>query len=165
MLTRRGVSHSAWILRAGKLGRVGYVENYGYFPPEYGRNPRDVAPPATLDYELWTGPAPMRPYNELTHPRNWRAFMEYGNGTIGDIGIHTLDIVRRMLGLGAPRRISSVGRVFVEPGGEVNITLEWDDEKGSWSATRRPTASGGARTAPRGCTPSRPSRRLYRLTR
>jgi predicted dehydrogenase len=109
------------ILRAGKLGRVGHVETYGYFPLLYGKSPRDTAPPPTLDYELWTGPAPMRPYNELTHPRNWRAFVEYGNGIIGDIGIHMLDMVRWMLELGAPRRISSAGGIFVEPGGKVNI--------------------------------------------
>jgi predicted dehydrogenase len=127
------------ILRAGKLGRVGHVETYGYFPPEYGKNPRDVAPPATLDYELWTGPAPMRPYNELTHPRNWRAFMEYGNGIIGDIGVHMLDMVRWMLELGAPRRISSAGRIFVEPGGKVNIpdtqtaTFDFGDLQVTWT--------------------------------
>ena len=49
-------------------------------------------------------PAPMRPYNALLHPRGWRAFMEYGNGIVGDIGIHMLDMVRWMLG---PRRASA----------------------------------------------------------
>ena len=110
------------ILRAGKLGRVGHVETYGYFPLMHTKNPREIPPPSTLDYDFWTGPAPLRPYNELIHPRNWRAFMEYGNGTIGDIGIHMLDMVRWLLGLGAPRRISSAGSIFVEPGGKVNIT-------------------------------------------
>jgi len=110
------------ILRAGRLGRVGHVETYGYFPLMYTKNPREIPPPPSLDYERWTGPAPMRPYNELVHPRNWRAFMEYGNGIIGDIGVHMLDMVRWLLGLGAPRRISSAGGIFVEPGGKVNIT-------------------------------------------
>jgi predicted dehydrogenase len=109
------------ILRAGRLGKVGHVEIHGYFPLQFQRNPPDVAPPASLDYELWTGPAPMRPYNALLHPRQWRAFMEYGNGVVGDIGIHMLDMVRWMLDLGAPRRISSTGGVFVQPGGKANI--------------------------------------------
>ena len=61
-------------------------------------NPPDTAPPEYLDYEMWTGPAPMRPYNELVHPRGWRAFMEYGNGIVGDMCIHMLDMVRWMLG-------------------------------------------------------------------
>ena len=57
-----------------------------------------------LDYEMWTGPAPMRPYNSLVHPRSWRAFMEYGNGIVGDMCIHMLDMVRWMLDLGMAAR-------------------------------------------------------------
>lgn len=127
------------VLRAGKLGRVGHVETYGYFPPEYGRGPREVAPPATLDYEMWTGPAPMLPYNELVHPVGWRAFMEYGNGTVGDIGIHMLDMVRWLLELGSPRRVSSAGRIFVAPQGRVNIadtqtaTFDFGDLQVTWT--------------------------------
>jgi predicted dehydrogenase len=110
------------IVRSGRLGRVGSVEIYGYFPVDFDRSPKDTAPPPTLDYEMWTGPAPMRPYNPLLHPRGWREFMEYGNGVVGDIGIHMLDMVRWMLGLGAPRRVSSAGTVFMQPGGKANIT-------------------------------------------
>ena len=66
-------------------------------------------PPEYLDYEMWTGPAPMRPYNSLVHPRSWRAFMEYGNGIVGDMCVHMLDMVRWMLDLGMPARISFVG--------------------------------------------------------
>jgi predicted dehydrogenase len=110
------------IVRSGRMGRVGSVEIYGYFPLSYDRSPADTAPPATLDYELWTGPAPMRPFNPLLHPRGWRAFMEYGNGVVGDIGIHMLDMVRWLLDLGAPRRVSSAGSVFVQAGGKANIT-------------------------------------------
>ena len=51
---------------------------------------------------MWTGPAPMRPYNRLVHPRGWRAFMEYGNGIVGDMCVHMLDMTRWMLGLGWP---------------------------------------------------------------
>ena len=64
---------------------------------------RTRPPPANLDYEMWTGPAPMRPYNSLVHPRSWRAFMEYGNGIVGDMCVHMLDMVRWMLDLGLPR--------------------------------------------------------------
>ncbi len=52
---------------------------------------------------MWTGPAPMRPYNRMVHPRGWRAFMEYSNGIIGDMCIHMLDMARWMLDLGWPR--------------------------------------------------------------
>ena len=75
-------------------------------------NPPDTAPPENLDYEMWTGPAPMRPYNPIVHPRGWRAFMEYGNGIMGDMCIHMLDMVRWMLDLGWPRRIASTGGIL-----------------------------------------------------
>jgi predicted dehydrogenase len=64
------------IVRAGKLGKVGLVEVYCYYPIRAREHPPDTAPPEYLDYELWTGPAPMRPYNALVHPRGWRAFTE-----------------------------------------------------------------------------------------
>ncbi len=85
------------IIKEGKLGKIGLVEIYCYYHMRASSNPPDTTPPANLDYEMWTGPAPMRPYNKLVHPRSWRAFMEYGNGIIGDMCIHMLDMVRWML--------------------------------------------------------------------
>ena len=70
---------------------------------------------------MWTGPAPMRPYNPLVHPRGWRAFMEYGNGIVGDMCIHMLDMVRWMLDLGWPKRISSTGGILVDKASKANI--------------------------------------------
>ncbi len=110
------------IVREGKLGRVGLVEIYCYYHMRTRENPPDTAPPASLDYELWTGPAPLRPYNKLVHPRSWRAFMEYGNGIMGDMCIHMLDCVRWMLDLGMPRRIGSSGGIFVDKASKANIT-------------------------------------------
>ena len=68
------------------------------------------------------GPAPMRPYNKLVHPRSWRAFMEYGNGIVGDMCVHMLDMVRWMLDLGMPTRISSTGGILVDKASKANIT-------------------------------------------
>ena len=59
---------------------------------------------------MWTGPAPMRPYNALVHPRGWRAFMEYGNGIMGDMCVHMFDMVRWMMDLGWPKRSASTRR-------------------------------------------------------
>lgn len=84
--------------------------------------PPDTEPPAHLDYDKWTGPAPMRPFNPLVHPRRWRAFMEYGNGIVGDMCIHMLDMVRWMLGLGWPTRISSEGGIIVQKSSKANIS-------------------------------------------
>jgi predicted dehydrogenase len=108
------------IVKAGKLGKIAYVDIYSH----YGNRPRndpDTAPPASLDYDFWTGPAPMRPYSPITHPRSWRQFMEYGNGTIGDMGVHMLDMARWMLGLGWPKSVSSTGGILVNGSGKANI--------------------------------------------
>ncbi len=110
------------IIREGKLGTVGLVEIYCYYHMRARENPQDSTPPENFDYDMWTGPAPMRPYNSLVHPRRWRAFMEYGNGIVGDMCIHMLDMVRWMLDLGWPNRISSSGGILVEKNSKANIT-------------------------------------------
>jgi predicted dehydrogenase len=110
------------VLREDLLGKIGLVEIYCYYHMRARENPPDTDPPAHLDYEMWTGPAPMRPYNSLVHPRRWRAFMEYGNGIVGDMCIHMLDMVRWMLELGWPRRVSSTGGILVQKDSKSNIT-------------------------------------------
>jgi predicted dehydrogenase len=109
------------IVREGKLGKIGLVEIYCYYHMRNKENPPDTDPPDYLDWNMWTGPAPLRPYNKIAHPRGWRAFMEYGNGIMGDMCIHMLDMVRWMLELGWPRRISSTGGILIEKGGKANI--------------------------------------------
>jgi predicted dehydrogenase len=110
------------ILKEGKLGKIGLVEICCYYHMRASENPPDTAPPENLDYEMWTGPAPMRPYNKLVHPRSWRAFMEYGNGIIGDMCIHMLDMVRWMLELGWPRSVSSSGGILMDKKSKANIS-------------------------------------------
>jgi len=110
------------VIREGRLGKIGLVEIYCYYHMRARENPPDTQPPEYLDYEMWTGPAPMRPYNALVHPRSWRAFMEYGNGIMGDMCVHMLDMVRWMLDLGMPTRISSSGGILVDKNSKANIT-------------------------------------------
>jgi predicted dehydrogenase len=71
---------------------------------------------------MWTGPAPMRPYNALVHPGRWRSFMEYSNGIIGDMCIHMYDMVRWMLALGWPQRVASAGGILVDRNSKANIS-------------------------------------------
>ena len=92
------------IVDAGLLGDVGLAEVYCYYHMRAKTNPPDLPAPPHLNYDLWTGPAPLRPYNDLVHPRRWRAFMEYSNGIVGDMCVHMLDTVRWMLALGWPSR-------------------------------------------------------------
>jgi predicted dehydrogenase len=110
------------VVKEGKLGKVALAEVYCYYHMRASGNPPDTQPPDYLDYEMWTGPAPMRPYNEWVHPRRWRAFMEYGNGIVGDMCIHMFDMVRWLLDLGWPQRISSSGGILVDRTSKSNIT-------------------------------------------
>jgi len=125
-------------IKEGKLGKISMVETYCYYHMRATANPPDTAPPANLDYEMWTGPAPMRPYNSLVHPRSWRAFMEYGNGIVGDMCVHMLDMSRWMLDLGWPTSISSSGGILVDKASKANITdtqtatFDYGDTKLVW---------------------------------
>jgi predicted dehydrogenase len=126
------------IVKPGLLGKIGLIEVYCYYHMRASNNPKDTDPPTNLDYEMWTGPAPMRPYNSLVHPRSWRAFMEYGNGIMGDMCIHMLDMVRWMTGLGWPKRISSTGGILVQKNSKANIsdtqlaTFDFGDTQVVW---------------------------------
>ena len=73
-----------------------------YWPQGVNR-PKDEPPvPVTLDWDLWLGPAPQRPYNPAYLPFKWRGWWDFGTGALGDIGCHAMDPVFRALKLGAP---------------------------------------------------------------
>ena len=104
----------------GMLGAISHAEVCCYRGTNPRGNPPDTKPPEHLDYEMWTGPAPMRPFCQWTHPRRWRNFMEYGNGVIGDMCIHMIDLVRWTLDLGWPSEIYSSGGIFVDKHSKAN---------------------------------------------
>jgi predicted dehydrogenase len=110
------------LLREGTLGKIGLVETCCYYHMRSSSRAANTTPPETLDWELWTGPAPLRPYTPVAHPRGWRAFMEYGNGIVGDMCVHMLDMTRWMLGLGWPRSVSSSGGILMDKASIANIT-------------------------------------------
>jgi predicted dehydrogenase len=107
------------LVKEGKLGTIGLVEIYSYGGGRPSK-PQTEPIPETLDWEFWVGPAPMMAYSPEIQ-RNWRQYMEYGNGTIGDMGIHMFDMVRWFMGLGWPKRISSFGGLRVLKGGKNDI--------------------------------------------
>ena len=61
--------------------------------------------PAGMNWDVWAGTAPMRPYNRKYDPGNWRGWYDYGNGAFGDWGPHTLDTIHRFLRLGLPHTV------------------------------------------------------------
>lgn len=110
------------IVDSGMLGKISHVEMCCYFPMRNNGNPSVEKVPEFFDYEMWTGPAPLRPYDGLPHLRWWRTFKEYGNGITGDMCVHMFDTVRWMLKLGWPTRISSQGGIYVQKDGKSNIS-------------------------------------------
>ena len=156
---RRSTPHIAEardeIIKTGKLGKIGLVEIYCYYHMRARGNPPDTDPPDYLDWDMWTGPAPMRPYNSLAHPGRWRSFMEYSNGIIGDMCIHMLDMVRWMMDLGWPVRVGSSGGIYVDKDSKANIsdtqtaTFDFDDlsvvwQHRTWGDTPDPEYPWGA---------------------
>jgi predicted dehydrogenase len=97
------------VIKEGLLGNIAHVEICCYYHMRSRDTSPFAEPPAHLDYEMWQGPAPARPFHKIKHPRGWRAFMEYSNGIVGDMCVHMLDMTRWMLDLGWPTRISSSG--------------------------------------------------------
>ncbi len=100
------------IVEAGLLGKISHVEMFCYYHMRNHDNPLIQTVPDFLDYQMWTGPAPMLPYRGLPHRGWWRGFMEYGNGIMGDMGVHMFDAVRWMLNLGWPSKIYSTGGIY-----------------------------------------------------
>jgi predicted dehydrogenase len=126
------------IVDAGLLGKISHVEMCCYFHMRNNGNPPVEPVPSFLDYDMWTGPAPLRPYDGLPHIRWWRTFMEYGNGITGDMCVHMYDTVRWMLNLGWPNKVSANGGILVQKEGKSNIAdtqvavFEHDDLSCVW---------------------------------
>ncbi len=126
------------VIDAGLLGDVGHVEMCCYYHMRANGDPPVELVPDFFDYEMWTGPAPLRPYDGLPHRRWWRTFMEYSNGIVGDMCVHMLDAARWMLDLKWPHRISSTGGIYVQTDGKSNIsdtqtaTFEFEDFNAVW---------------------------------
>ena len=110
-------------IRSGKIGDIGMVRcfvNYGGSGPEKPLPTVEV--PKELDWDMWCGPAPLRPFNggdprnpslgagnRGIHPRGFRNYLDYANGTLGDWGIHWLDQVLWVTGEKYPKRVFSTG--------------------------------------------------------
>jgi predicted dehydrogenase len=132
------------VIDAGLLGKIGHVDMCCYYHMRANGNPPVQPVPDFLDYEMWTGPAPLRPYDGLPHRRWWRTFMEYGNGIVGDMCVHMLDTAQWMLDLGWPKRITSTGGIYVQKDGKSNIsdtqTATFEYEPYHWSGNIAPGA-------------------------
>jgi predicted dehydrogenase len=111
-MQRRSAAHFASareFVRSGKLGKVPFVQTWIAGHRKSIGHKEDGPVPLGVDYSLWLGPAPERPFNPNRFHYNWHWNWDYGSGEIGNNGIHVLDIARFLLDLDAPLRITSGG--------------------------------------------------------
>jgi predicted dehydrogenase len=113
----RRVAEMIW---AGALGTLKEVHAWSNRNPDI--SPRGVARPtdrpscpAHLDWDLWVGPAPMRPYHPCYHPFAWRGWWDFGTGVLGDIGCHQLSAIFKALKLGHPLSVESCSTNWQRP--------------------------------------------------
>jgi predicted dehydrogenase len=100
-------------VREGVIGEVYMARGLCFkWRPTIGRKADEPAPPG-VDYDLWLGPAPKRPFNPNRFHYNWHWFWDYGNGDVGNQGVHEMDMARWGLGVGLPARIHSAGGHFL----------------------------------------------------
>jgi predicted dehydrogenase len=96
-------------IQSGKLGRIGMVRAFVHYGGGPEQPEKNTEPPKGLDWEMWCGPAPLRPFNKKIHPKGFRNFLDYANGTLGDWGIHWIDQILWITGEKYPRKIFSTG--------------------------------------------------------
>ncbi len=98
-----------WIW-AGTIGPVREVHNWSTRPfwPQGIDRPKENEPaPDGLDWDLWIGPAPMRPYNHVYLPFSWRGWADFGCGALGDMGCYSFDTIFRVLKLESPTSVEA----------------------------------------------------------
>ena len=127
-----GIREAVTFLREGNLGKVRMAKaiNHQLRGP-IGRAP-ESDPPEGVNYDLWLGPAPVRPFTRNRWHYNWHWHWDYGTGDMGNDGIHQLDVARWGLGAGYPKAVSaSGGQLFYDDDHETPdtqvVTFEYDD--------------------------------------
>ena len=112
-----------------------------------GTRPTEAPPvPEYLDYELWLGPAPYRPYHPVYLPANWRRWWDFGGGTLGDMGCHLMDLPFWALSLGEPTSVEAAGPEVNPETAPVTVDVTWDfPRRGAQPACQLCWHDGGSR--------------------
>ena len=131
--TDPAVSTEEWV-KSGVIGNVREVLVWTDRPvwPQGLRRPDGTAKvPTSLDWDIWLGPAPARPYHPLYHPFNFRGWYDFGTGGLGDMACHAFHIIVKALELGAAESVSAATTVIREP-------LEKGDQPDpNWARSKR----------------------------
>lgn len=119
-------------IAAGKIGKVRFAKAWESSRQGNIGHPPDSDPPPGVDYELWLGPAPKRPFNVRRFHGSWRWFFDYGTGDLGNDGVHLLDFARWGLKTAVAaegKEISNIPRAVSAYGGKhyFDDAQEWPD--------------------------------------
>ena len=131
--SHKGMQDAIAFLRAGGIGKVYMARALCYKRRDSIGHRADAPVPKGVDYDLWLGPAPERPFNPNRFHYNWHWFWETGNGDLGNQGVHQMDLARWGLGKTEfPRAVRSTGGRFgYKDDGETpntqSVALEFDD--------------------------------------
>ena len=135
-----GYRRAVEIVRAGVLGPIHEVHawtNRPLWPQGLERPAEQQAVPQHLNWDLWLGPAPERPYHETYHPVGWRGWWDFGCGALGDMGPHLLDPVVWALELTRPTMISAAADPAPAESFPTSSTITFDfPARGSSPAVR-----------------------------
>lgn len=103
---------AAEFVRSGKLGKIPFARGWIAGDRKTIGKKSDGKVPDKVDYNLWLGPAAERVFNENRFHYNWHWFWDYGTGELGNNGIHCLDVIRWLLNVDAPQRVTCGGGKF-----------------------------------------------------
>ena len=108
------ILEAADLIHSGKLGKISLVRGWAYLDwlPSIGKPPDGVPPPG-VDYDMWLGPSPERPFNPNRFHFNFRWFWDYAGGLMTDWGVHLINIMLMGMGNDSPRTASSSGGKYV----------------------------------------------------
>lgn len=122
-------------LKSGAVGDVGMVRLFVAGGGGKETPSRNQAPSDGLDWDLYCGPAPLRPFNTRIHPGGWRNFLDFANGTLGDWGVHWLDQLLWWTEETAPKYVHSAGGRPVRGEPVLNDKFQTTDAPDSQVAT------------------------------
>jgi predicted dehydrogenase len=124
------------IVQSGGIGDVHFVRVWNYFdmtPNGIGAATDGDPVPAGIDWDMYLGPAPMRPFNRLRIGPTFRYFWDYSGGAITDFGIHRFDSVHQIMGGDRPHTISATGgRFVIKDSGETPDLMQVTWEYPGW---------------------------------
>ena len=129
-------------LKDGRAGKIGMVRAFVHYAGGPGEPTTDSEPPAGLDWNLWCGPAPMRPFNKAIHPKGFRQFLDYANGQLGDWGVHWMDQILWWTEEKYPRKVCATGGRWIKH----DSTDAPDTQVVSSSSSRSPPSGSTAST-------------------